>query len=125
VAIAPKRGLTRRTSPSAGGMIVKTFFLAKIIHRIGTRNLRQKKSLPENLAGYRVFFTLRAARQARTDRYPTSSCVPAGARPYCRQRRVHGRRTRQVAMSWAKDYSAKARLTGAGIDLTITVLLLP
>jgi hypothetical protein len=49
---------------AAGGMIAKTFFLAKIIHRIRTRSLRGKKSLPENLAGYRVFFALQAARQA-------------------------------------------------------------
>jgi hypothetical protein len=35
-------------------MITKTFFLAKKIHRILTRNLRDKKSLHENLAGYRV-----------------------------------------------------------------------
>jgi hypothetical protein len=48
-------------SPAAGGMIAKTFFLAKIIHRIGTQNLRGKKSLRESLAGYRIFFALRAA----------------------------------------------------------------
>jgi hypothetical protein len=48
----------------AGGMIAKTFFLAKIIHRILTRILRDKKSLRENLAGYRAFFALRAARRA-------------------------------------------------------------
>jgi hypothetical protein len=53
-------------SPAAGGMIAKTFFLVKIIHRIGTRSLRSKKSLHENLAGYRisVLFALRSARQA-------------------------------------------------------------
>ena len=51
-------------SPTAGSMIAKTFFLAKIIHRIGTQNLRGKKSLHENLTGYRIFFTLRAARRA-------------------------------------------------------------
>jgi hypothetical protein len=38
-------------------MIVKTFFLAKIIHRIGTKNLRDKKSLRENLA--RIIYILR------------------------------------------------------------------
>jgi hypothetical protein len=31
-------------------MIAKAFFLAKIIHRIGVRNLRGKKGLRENLA---------------------------------------------------------------------------
>jgi hypothetical protein len=51
-------------SPAASGMIAKTFFLVKIIHRIGTRSLRGKKSLRENLAGYRVLFALRAARRA-------------------------------------------------------------
>jgi hypothetical protein len=34
-------------------MIPKTLFLAKIIHRIGTRNLRGKKSLHENLGDKR------------------------------------------------------------------------
>jgi hypothetical protein len=34
-------------------MIVKTLFLAKIIHHIGARNLRDKKTLRENLV-YRV-----------------------------------------------------------------------
>jgi hypothetical protein len=48
-------------SPAAGGMIAKTFFLAKIIHRILTRILRDKKSLRENLAGYWIFFALRAS----------------------------------------------------------------
>jgi hypothetical protein len=43
-------------------MIAKTFFLAKIIHRIGTRSLRGKKSLRENLADNGTFFALRAAR---------------------------------------------------------------
>jgi hypothetical protein len=33
----------------ADGMIAKVFFLMKIIHRIGIRNLRQEKSLRENL----------------------------------------------------------------------------
>jgi hypothetical protein len=51
-------------SPAAGGMIAKTFFLAKIIHRIGTQSLRGKKGLHENLAGYRIFFALRTARRA-------------------------------------------------------------
>jgi hypothetical protein len=37
-------------------MIAKTFFLAKIIHRILTRSLRGKKCLHENPAGYRIFF---------------------------------------------------------------------
>jgi hypothetical protein len=66
VTIVPQRGLTSRISSSAGGMIAKIFFLAKIIHRIGTRNLRQEKSLLENPAGYRIFFTLRQlGRQLR------------------------------------------------------------
>jgi hypothetical protein len=34
----------------AGFMIPKTFFLAKIIHRIGVQNLRDKKCLHENYA---------------------------------------------------------------------------
>jgi hypothetical protein len=40
----------------AGSMIAKTFFLAKVIHRILIRSLRGKKSLHENLAKYRTFF---------------------------------------------------------------------
>jgi hypothetical protein len=51
--ISPIRGLARRMSPAAGSMIVKTFFLAKEIHRILTRSLRGKKSLRENPAEYR------------------------------------------------------------------------
>jgi hypothetical protein len=31
-------------------MIVKTFFLAKIIHRIGAQSLREKKTLHENIS---------------------------------------------------------------------------
>jgi hypothetical protein len=31
-------------------MIAKTYFLAKIIHRIGAQNLRGKKCLPKNPA---------------------------------------------------------------------------
>jgi hypothetical protein len=58
-AIVPQKGLTTKIGPPADGMIAKTFFLTKIIHRIGTRSLRQEKSLRENLAGYRIFFTLR------------------------------------------------------------------
>jgi hypothetical protein len=54
-----KRGLTRKISPSAGGMIMKIFFLMKIIHRIGILSFRQEKSFHENPAGYRIFFTLR------------------------------------------------------------------
>jgi hypothetical protein len=46
-------------SPAVGFMIAKTFFLAKIIHRISTRNLRQEKSLHENLFAYRTFSALR------------------------------------------------------------------
>jgi hypothetical protein len=46
-------------------MIMKTFFLTKIIHRISIRSLRNKKSLPENLIRYRAFFVLRAARCLR------------------------------------------------------------
>jgi hypothetical protein len=34
-------------------MIVKTLFLVKEIHRIGTQSFRGKKSLPENRAIYR------------------------------------------------------------------------
>jgi hypothetical protein len=45
-------------------MIAKTFFLAKIIHRIGTRSIRQKKSLLENQAENRTFFVPQAARRA-------------------------------------------------------------
>jgi hypothetical protein len=40
-------------------VIAKTFFLMKIIYRIGIQSLRQEKSFRENLAGYRIFFTLR------------------------------------------------------------------
>jgi hypothetical protein len=43
-------------------MIAKTFFLAKIIHRIGIKKLRDKKSLRQNPAGNGTFFALRAAR---------------------------------------------------------------
>jgi hypothetical protein len=42
-------------------MITKTLFLAKIIHRIGAQNLRDKKSLRETTAEYRTFFAFRAA----------------------------------------------------------------
>jgi hypothetical protein len=42
-------GINRENEPDGGLMIAKTFFLAKIIHRIGTKNLRDKKSLRENL----------------------------------------------------------------------------
>jgi hypothetical protein len=45
-------------------MIAKTFFLAKIIHRIGTRNIRQEKSLLENQVEKRTLFVLRTARRA-------------------------------------------------------------
>jgi hypothetical protein len=48
-------------SPTVGSMIAKTFFLAKIIHRILTRSLRGKKSLRQNLIEYRKFFALRVA----------------------------------------------------------------
>jgi hypothetical protein len=44
----------------AGDMITKIFFLAKIIHRIGARNLRQEKSFLENPGRYRVSFIFRA-----------------------------------------------------------------
>jgi hypothetical protein len=50
----------RKNCLAAGFMIAKTFFLMLIIHRIGTRNLRDKKSLPENLVNYRAFLALRA-----------------------------------------------------------------
>jgi hypothetical protein len=43
-------------------MIAKTFFLVKIIHRIGAKNLRGKKGLRESLAAYRAFFALQATR---------------------------------------------------------------
>jgi len=43
-------------------MITKTFFLAKIIHRIRTRNLRQEKTLRENPVDNGIFFVLRAIR---------------------------------------------------------------
>jgi hypothetical protein len=48
--ILSRSGLTGRMSPEAGSMIAKIFFLAKIIHRIGTRSLRDKKSFPESMA---------------------------------------------------------------------------
>jgi hypothetical protein len=60
-----KKRTNREDERSGRPMITKTFFLAKTIHRIGTRSLRQEKSLPENLAAYRAFFVLRAARQAQ------------------------------------------------------------
>jgi hypothetical protein len=44
-------------------MIVKTFFLAKIIHRISAKSLRGKKSLRENLADNGTF--LRVAGNGR------------------------------------------------------------
>jgi hypothetical protein len=71
-------------SPAAGGMIAKTFFLAKIIHRIGTRSLRGKKGLHENMAGYRIFFALRAARRTvlhnpQDLRFPSFSLAAATA----------------------------------------------
>jgi hypothetical protein len=44
-------------------MITKTLFLAKEIHRIGTRSIRDKKSLLETLAEYRAFFASRAVRR--------------------------------------------------------------
>jgi hypothetical protein len=47
-----------------GSMITKTFFLAKVIHRILIRSLRGKKSLHENLAKYRIFLALRAVCRA-------------------------------------------------------------
>jgi hypothetical protein len=57
-----QKWINRENEPGYGSMIVKTFFLAKIIHRIGTRSLRGKKGLRENLADNDAFFTLRAAR---------------------------------------------------------------
>jgi hypothetical protein len=45
-------------------MIMKTLFLVKKIHRIGTQNLHDKKSLLENIVGYRA---LRAIRSGRAD----------------------------------------------------------
>jgi hypothetical protein len=46
-------------------MIVKTFFLAKIIHRIGTRTLRDKKTLHENYID--IAGILRGTGQRRGD----------------------------------------------------------
>jgi hypothetical protein len=82
VAIAPKRGLTRRISSPTGELITKIFFLAKKIHHIGTRSLRQKKSLPENLVRYRASFTLRAARRAVLHNLRSGPCSrsPRGGR---------------------------------------------
>jgi hypothetical protein len=69
-------------------MIVKTFFLVKIIHRIGARNLHDKKSLRKNLATYSRIFRIsgklraRAASQARAaskDRVSASDVVHATA----------------------------------------------
>jgi hypothetical protein len=49
-------------------MIAKTFFLTKIIHRIGTQSIRQEKSLPENQAETRHNQTEnRAAQVAGSD----------------------------------------------------------
>jgi hypothetical protein len=45
-------------------MIAKTFFLAKIIHRIGARIIRQEKSLLENKVENQTFFVLGAIRRA-------------------------------------------------------------
>jgi hypothetical protein len=42
-------------------MIAKTFFLGKKIHRIGTRNLHDKKSLHESQVKDRAFFALQVA----------------------------------------------------------------
>jgi hypothetical protein len=57
-----QKGINREDAPGYGPMIAKTFFLAKIIHRIGTRSLRGKKGLRESLADNDTFFTLRATR---------------------------------------------------------------
>lgn len=47
----------------AGLMITKVLFLVKEIHRIGTRDLRDKKGLLETSARYPTFFALRASRR--------------------------------------------------------------
>jgi hypothetical protein len=63
-------------------MIAKTFFLMKIIHRIGIRSFRQEKSLRENLAGYRIFFTLRQlGRQLSIIFWTSGSGVSPDAEP--------------------------------------------
>ena len=40
-----QKGINREDEPGYGPMIVKTFFLAEEIHRIGTRSIRGKKGL--------------------------------------------------------------------------------
>jgi hypothetical protein len=58
-------------------MIAKTFFLAKIIHRIGTRSIRQEKSLLESQAENRAFFVLRAAWPGGRSSAPAESAITA------------------------------------------------
>jgi hypothetical protein len=70
---------------AANSMIAKTLFLTKIIHRIGTQNLHDKKSLRENQAIYRTFFVKhslsarnRGTQNARIRIYPDTG-VPCRA----------------------------------------------
>jgi hypothetical protein len=51
VSVQDKEG--RFVAAAGFGWITKTFFLAKIIHRISTRSLRDKKSLHENVSDIR------------------------------------------------------------------------
>jgi hypothetical protein len=71
-------------------MITEIFFLTKIIHHIGIQSLRDKKSLHENPAGYRTFFTSWAARCPR-DLHGTSTGLPQAPRSP-RSPRSHGTR---------------------------------
>jgi hypothetical protein len=60
--IRPKNGVNRADEPGGGFVITKTLFLAKIIHCMGAKNLRGKKSLRESQVDNGALFALRAAR---------------------------------------------------------------
>jgi hypothetical protein len=120
---SPKRGLTRRMSPAAGGMIAKTFFLAKIIHRIGTRSLRGKKGLHENLAGYRIFFALRAARRTvlhnpQDLRFPSFSVTTKTRRFAGLVLMTDGNYQRETPGGW-RACRARPAQRGAGPDFPV------
>jgi hypothetical protein len=53
---AAKKGTNPENTFSRRPMIAKTLFLAKIIHRIGAKNIRGKKTLRQNSVAYRAFF---------------------------------------------------------------------
>jgi hypothetical protein len=53
------------TRAAADAMIANTFFLAKIIHRIGAQNIRGKKCLHESLVEYWAFLAIRAGLRTR------------------------------------------------------------